>query len=329
VNIINLDIKYRPRNFSEFKGNEKIVKDIKALLRVGDIPHLMFVGPPGVGKTTLALLIARGVLGRPIHINTRDGDPDFKELNASSERGIDVVREIIEEYARVKPLEGTPYRFILLDEIDSSTKEFQHALRPVIEKNEDRCKFILCLNRIQGIKEPALISRCATFFFQKPDTNVTAKLLLDIAEKEGVKFEDNKLAYDVAKYYKGDLRHILNDCLETLRGYDEVITRKHLWKVYEKNGKTVAERVYESENPKEEFFTIYRKEAFDVREFLEEYFKLLGDKAIPYSKEISKIDARIRNYCNVSIQMSYFFSLFENQKGEKNIGINTKFEKPF
>ena len=254
-------------------------------------------GDEGTGKTTMALLIAREVLGRPIHINTRDGDPDFKELNASSERGIDVVRDIIEEYARVKPLEGTPYRFILLDEIDSSTKEFQHALRPVIEKNEDRCKFILCLNRIQGIKEPALISRCATFFFEKPNTEVTAKLLLEIAKKEKIKFAYKECAYDIAEYYNGDLRHILNDCLEILKGYDEVITKKHLWKVYEQNGKTVAERVYKSGNPKEEFFKIYRKEAFDVRQFLEEYYQLLGDAAIPYSKEISEIDARIRNYC--------------------------------
>lgn len=326
---MNLDIQFRPRTFDEFRGNERIVRDIKALLKVGDIPHLMFVGPPGVGKTTMALLIAREVLGRPIHINTRDGDPDFKELNASSERGIDVVRDTIEGYARVKPLEGTPYRFILLDEIDSSTKEFQHALRPVIEKNEDRCKFILCLNRIQGIKEPALISRCATFFYERPSVKVTTELILDISNKIGVEFEDKNYAYDIAEYYNGDLRHILNDCLEALRGYDEVITKEHLWKIYEQNGKTVAERVYKSKNPKEEFFTIYRKEAFDVRQFLEEYYQLLGDEAIPYSKEISKIDARIRDYCNIPIQMGYFFSLFENKKGEKENGTGFEFKRPF
>ena len=325
---MNLDIKYRPRSFEEFVGNEKIVRDIKALLEVGDLPHLMFVGPAGVGKTTMALLIAREVLGRPIHIRTRDSDPDFKELNASSQRGIDAVRNIIEDYARVKPQEGTPCRFILLDEIDSSTKEFQHALRPVIEKNEDRCKFILCLNRIQGIKEPALISRCATFFFKRPDIEQTAELFLKISEAEGVQLEDPNMAYNIAAYYNGDLRHMLNDCLEALRGYEEDITEDHLWKIYEENGKSVAERVYKTEHREAEFFKIYKEEAFDVRKFLEEYFILLGDEALPHAREISIIDSRIRDYCSIPIQMSYFFSLFEKKEGEKH-GIGTEFKRPF
>jgi len=309
---MNLDRKYRPRTFDEFIGNEQIVKDIKALLEVGDIPHLMFVGPPGCGKTTMALLVARTVLGRPIHINTNEGDKDFRELNASSERGIDTVRDRIEEFARTKPESGSPCRFILLDEVDSSTREFQHALRPVIEKNEDRCKFILCLNNISGIKEPALISRCATFFFKRPTTEQSAKLFLDIANKEGVEFDfPEVMSKNIAEYYKGDLRHMLNDCLEALRGYENPITTDHLYKIYEQTGRSVAQRVYESENPRATFFEIYRQEAFDVRDFLEEYYDLLGDNSLKYSKAFAKVDARLRMYSSEIIQINYLFSLLE------------------
>jgi replication factor C small subunit len=202
---MNLDRKYRPTKFEDFIGNSNIVRDVKALLKVGDMPHFMFIGPPGSGKTTMAYLIARYYLRRPISVNTRDGDEDFIELNASDERGIDTIREKVQLFAKTRSETTGKKRIILLDEADSLTKEAQHALRPIVEKNEDRCIFIFSLNRIQGIQEPALISRCATFFFKRPEVEDCVNFFEKIAELEGVIFEKRELIYDVVKYYDGDL----------------------------------------------------------------------------------------------------------------------------
>jgi len=308
---MNLDRKYRPKTFEEFVGNEKLVRKIKALLKVGEMPHLMFVGPPGSGKTTMALLVAKNYLGRPININTREGDKDFYKLNASDERGIDTITKDIQLRAQTKSETPNKKRIIFLDEADSLTKDAQHALRAIVEDNEHRCLFIFSLNHIEGIKEPALISRCATFFFKRPTKEQSSELFLDICEKEGVVLESIEMALDIAEYYKGDLRHMLNDCLEASKGYENPVTVEDLYEIYEQTGKSVAERVYKSPNPRKTFFDIYRKEAFDTRQFLEEYYELLGEKAIPYSKAFAKIDARLRMYCSDVIQINYLFTMLE------------------
>lgn len=318
---MNLDRLLRPTSLDEFYGLGKIKRDVESLLKTGDLPHLMFVGPPGCGKTSLALYIASHFLGKKIKINTRVAAENFMVLNASSERGIDVVREVIESFVKQKPID-VPFSFILLDEVDSSTPEFQHALRPTMEAYEDRCKFILCLNRIEGISEPALISRCATFFFKRPNKKDCVDFILKTCEKLGINLkEPKKMAEDIADYYKGDFRHILNDCIEILRGYEEVITEDHLWKIYEMADKTVAERVFNSDNPRETFFKIYRTEAFDTRKFLEDYYELLEDTSTQVARIFAKVDARLRMYASEVVQINYLFSALEwhdKMKGDTN-----------
>lgn len=309
---MNLDNKYRPRKFEDFVGNENIVRDIQALLKVGDMPHLMFFGPPGSGKTTMALLIAREYFGKPINLNT-EGVEDYMTLNASDERGIDTIREKIKLWAKARSESGKK-RIIFMDEADSLTPDAQHALRAIVEKNEDRCMFIFSLNHIEKIKEPALISRCAKFFFKRPNTEQTAILIRKICEKEGIKLGYPGMGDIIAEYYKGDLRHVLNDCLEALRGYDEIITKEILYKIYEQSDKSVAERVFNSKNPRKTFFEIYKTEAFDVRNFLEDYYDLLDDKSLKVSRAFAKIDARLRMNCSEVVQINFLFSLLESVK---------------
>lgn len=319
---MNLDIIERPKTWEQLKGNTPIVRDLKSFLKTGNAPHMMFVGPPGNGKTSAAYLFASYHLGREVTITTIDEDADFKEINSSDLRGIETLRKIIKPF--VKSMSETPdkRKIVLLQEVDSTTKDFQHALRSVMETYEFNVIFILTLNRLEGIQEPALISRCYVGFFEKLTEEVLAQHFEEIANKYGVYFESDDIPLKVADYYNGDLRHMLIDCLEPLRGYDnkDCITKEDLYKVYESKGKSVAERVAESNNHMATFFKIYKKESVNVRKFLVEYFKKLGSSAYEHADTFATVDARIRDNCDPVIQLSYLF--LELQKKE------TKTSKP-
>src|SRR3989344_281679 len=114
--------KYRPGTFDEIHGQQEIVSKIRMLTEQKNMPHLLFAGPPGVGKTTLSLVIARALFGDGWRNN-------FLELNASDERGIDVVRTKVKDFARTKAIGDVPFKIIYLDECDALTKEAQQALR--------------------------------------------------------------------------------------------------------------------------------------------------------------------------------------------------------
>src|SRR3972149_586788 len=108
--------KYRPKTFDDLKGQEEIVNKLRAFVKQKNLPHLMFAGPAGVGKSTLALVIARTFFGE----NYRE---NFLEMNASDERGIDVVRVKVKDFARTRAIGDVPFKIIFLDECDALTKE--------------------------------------------------------------------------------------------------------------------------------------------------------------------------------------------------------------
>ena len=147
--------KYRPKSFEEFVGQDIIVNRIKSFVENNNIPHLIFAGSPGTGKTTLALIIARSLFGE----NWRE---NFLELNSSDDRGINVVRETIKDFARTRPMSNVPYKIILLDESDALTREAQHALRRTMENYSNTCRFILSCNYSSKLIDP-IVSRCAIF----------------------------------------------------------------------------------------------------------------------------------------------------------------------
>jgi len=193
--------KYRPSTFEEIKGQKDIVEKIKAFVHTKNMPHLLFSGPAGVGKTTLSLVIAKQLFGENWRENTL-------ELNASDERGIDVVRVKVKDFARTKAIGEVPFKLIYLDESDALTKEAQQALRRTMENYTKTCRFILSCNYSSKIIDP-IQSRCAIFRF-KPLSEEEINLVIDkVAKDENLKItpEVKKALFEVCD---GDCRRLEN-----------------------------------------------------------------------------------------------------------------------
>ncbi|MBU0460144.1 MAG: replication factor C small subunit [Nanoarchaeota archaeon] len=193
--------KYRPSTFDEVKGQQEVVEKVKAFVSTGNMPHLLFSGPAGVGKTTLSLVIAKQLFGE----NWRQ---NVLELNASDERGIDVVRVKVKDFARTKAIGDVPFKVIYLDESDALTKEAQQALRRTMENYTKTCRFILSCNYSSKIIDP-IQSRCAMFRF-KPLAEQDIFAMIDkLASAEGltVSEEAKQALFEVCS---GDCRRLEN-----------------------------------------------------------------------------------------------------------------------
>jgi replication factor C small subunit len=197
--------KYRPKKLSEVVDQKEIIKGISNLIKSPDIPHMLFAGPAGVGKTTTALCIAMELLGEEWRKNTL-------ELNASDERGIKMVRERVKEFAASIKLAGDKEfgkpKIIILDEADEMTSEAQTALRRIIEDSARTTRFVIICNYLSQIIEP-IQSRCVVFRFTRlPKEDVIDHLKM-ICEQQKVKYEEKALA-QIYGATGGDLRHSIN-----------------------------------------------------------------------------------------------------------------------
>jgi replication factor C small subunit len=207
--------KYRPKDFSEVKGQKEIVKRVKSFVKQGNMPHLLFAGPAGVGKSSLALVIARQLYGEGWHQN-------FLELNASDERGIDIVRTKVKDFARTKAIGNVPFKIIFLDECDALTKEAQQALRRTMENFTATTRFILSANYSSKIIEP-IQSRCTVFKFKPLEKKEIIDIIEQIAKEEKLKIND-KAKEAIFEVSEGDCRkmeNILQSCAASSEDIDE------------------------------------------------------------------------------------------------------------
>ena len=195
--------KYRPKKISELVNQKEIVNSIKSLLKNQvEMPHLLFSGSAGVGKTTTALCVSKEILGEHWRDYTL-------ELNASDERGINMVRERVKKFSRFAGLDTKiPFKIIILDEADEMTSDAQTALRRIVEDTSKICRFILIANNLSKIINP-IQSRCVVFKFTRISDNDIVSQLKFIAKKENVKFDEKGLSA-ICNYTGGDLRHAIN-----------------------------------------------------------------------------------------------------------------------
>ena len=212
--------KYRPKSFAEVVGQEDIVERLDAFVKNKSMPHCLFAGPAGTGKTTVALVMARAFFGNSWHSN-------FMELNASDERGIDTIRTKVKDFARTMPV-GHDFKIIYLDEADALTKDAQHALRRTMEKYAGICRFILGCNYLSKLILP-IQSRTAVFKFRPLESADVSKFLERISSAEGLKVDQASLDA-IFHISEGDLRKAIN-ILQTAASTGRKVTESVVYSV--------------------------------------------------------------------------------------------------
>jgi len=211
--------KYRPKDFSEIKGQKEIVKRVKAFVEQQNIPHLLFAGPAGVGKTTLALVIVKNLFKDAWHQN-------YLELNASDERGIDIIRNKVKDFARTKAIGDVPFKIIYLDECDALTREAQQALRRTMENYAQNCRFILSANYSSKIIDP-IQSRCAMFRFKPLDKKEIFAIIEGIEKEEKIKI--NEKAKEALYVISGGDARRINNVLQSSAAVSKDITEEVIY----------------------------------------------------------------------------------------------------
>ncbi len=208
--------KYRPINFENMLSHEHIIETLQNFIKNNTLPHLLFYGPPGSGKTSLIKVCAKQLYGEQYNLMVL-------EINASEDRGIEVVRSLITQFVSTKNVfahNPNMFKLIILDEADAMTSDAQKILRKVIEKYTKNTRFCLTCNYIKKISL-ALQSRCVKFRFSPLNNILIKERLIIISEKENIVYNDPGLDTIIIRS-KGDMRKILNILQTVSMSYDIV-----------------------------------------------------------------------------------------------------------
>ena len=195
--------KYRPTKLSDIIGQTNFVLDAEHWVANKEMPNILLYGVAGVGKTAAAISLANGIL----EDNRKN---NFFEINASDDRKLETVRNRIKEIASTKRIGDVPFKIILLDEMDGMTKDAQNALKRIMERYADNCRFIITCNDRHKIINP-LMSRCANYNFKRLNNKDMKYILCEILSKEDIKTHSDAELDKFITYLQGDLRRGLNE----------------------------------------------------------------------------------------------------------------------
>ena len=277
--------KYRPQGFDDVVGQSQVIKYLKEFVKNKNVPHMLFAGPAGCGKTTTAIALARELYGK-------DWKHYFLEMNASDERKLETIRGKVKDSARIKVI-GQDFKIIFMDEADNLTWDAQPALRRIMEVNSSKCRFILSCNYPNKIIEP-IKDRCVTFRFRAIRPNDMKIMLKKIAQSESIDITDSAL-HLLATLSNGSVRTALNTLQKLKLGnimnindetiYDTVCyvnddhVRTLLIAVRKGNINTVDSYVD----------NLLDEKAYDTKEVIESLRRLIKDSKV--LKQDDKLDA--------------------------------------
>ena len=302
--------KYRPKTFSDVKGQKEVVSKVQAFVKQKNMPHIMFSGPAGVGKTTLSLVIAHELFGDSWREN-------LLELNASDERGIDVVRNKVKDFARTKAIGDVPFKIIYLDECDALTTEAQQALRRTMENYTQTCRFILSCNYSSKIIDP-IQSRCAIFRFKPLEKEQLLAIVDHIAKTEGLKIGQNA-KHALVDICEGDVRrleNILQSCSALSKDIDDelvyslasVAKPKELKRVLEL---AIENKFIESRNELLSVMTNYGLSGLDIIKQIQKEIidlKIDGRKQMELVEKCGEAEYRISEGSDEFVQLEAFLA---------------------
>lgn len=316
--------KYRPTNLDQIINQKEIITGLKNLLnKPNELPHLLFTGAAGIGKTTTALCLAREILGD-------SWKRDTLELNASDERGIKMVRERVKEFASIMKLSlnqienERPFKIIILDEADEMTSEAQTALRRIIEDSSKTTRFIFICNYLSHIIEP-IQSRCVVFRFSKVPADEVVGYLKIICENEEIKY-DEKALYKIYEHTNGDLRNSIN-ILQSASASGNVNTSQVQSAIGNSGKNKISEiiklaldsKFNESRIKLLELLYVYGVSETDFLKYAnEEIYNLDLEDLSEVSSMIAEYDYRLSNGAHPEIQLAAFLAQLGKMGIKKN-----------
>jgi replication factor C subunit 3/5 len=312
--------KYRPKKIDDIISHDQNIETIKKMLQNSSLPHLLFHGTPGTGKTSLILAIANELYGNQKNLMVM-------KLDASDDRGINSVREEIKCFAEKVNMFSTGVKLIILDEADSMTFDAQFALRRIIEKYSRTTRFCLICNYENKII-PAIRSRCANFRFSPISSNHIEKKLEFICKNESISYEPKVLEI-ISLLSKGDLRKSIN-FLQSLSLQSTYITINNCYRLAGVPSYTDVEEIlnvlissnYDFDNANNKIDLLIKSNGYSLSIVLKElvtyllnnlhkYKSLKSEKLAIYLSEMSDLENRVTKSTFGDIYMTGLVGIFK------------------